>query len=159
MCDDDPLMFVYIALYCAAHGTPVGDTLMAGDRLPDDVVVLGEFGHTQGVGWHMVPFSARWGGRQARHPDPRAQQHIAPDGSVVRLWGHEADRQLAEVQRASELAGADRNPVPGLRWRLRCPESECGVEVRRGRDRLNQQFDALAAHRVAAISLQGLQGR
>ncbi|GAB3225519.1 hypothetical protein [Mycolicibacterium hippocampi] len=157
MTDDDPLLFVCIALYCAAHGTPVGDLVGGpGTQLPEDVVVLGEFSHAEGVGWHMAPFSARWGG-QAREPDPTAMQHIAPDGSVVRLRGHDAEQPLAQVRRASALAGADRNPVPGMRWRLRCPE--CGYEVRRGGDKLSQQFDALAVHQVTAISLQGLQGR
>lgn len=132
-----------LVVYCDAesHSTPVGPLMVgpdAADRLPDDVVVLGEFTRDDAEGWQWFPMAA----------NRRSEQHLAADGSVVPLWGMDMGRQAAALEHAT--------PV-GRRYDLRC--RECGLKAPwHSEAKLFTRLSSVVVQGVSGISLAGLNG-
>jgi hypothetical protein len=149
-----------VIVYCdaSAHSVPIGPLTLGvddADDLPDDVVIWGVFRWDDDGRWTLEPFSARRGGR-TRQPHRKAAQWIAADGSPIALSGMDMERMADDLARAQRVAGAGDTEF-GHRYQLRCPE--CDYEVRRSGTKLHAQLEALAAQRITAISLAGLNGR
>jgi hypothetical protein len=147
-----------VTVYCdaAEHSDPIGPQWPgrqweSGCGLPDDVVIVAEFGRHPDIGWTVEPFSARWGGR-VRQPHKNTVQYLAADGSKVPLSGMDMSRQAADLERARNLAGTAELWSLGRRYNMLCPVCR-HHEVRRSGDKMHSQLDSVVIQGFTGISL------